>query len=300
MVSSPMTRQDRTAPPSDARRGRRARRWIIVLVVVVGLLVGADFGLAAFAEHEISQKAHDQLGLTQDPSVTIHGFPFTTQALGGDYSHITVYAAGVPVPSAQLKDVEINAELTDVKAPLSDLMAGRVNAITIGKLEAEVTIKATDINGISPLDNVKNLRIEPSSEEYVRTGKDSTATTTTPTTTTDANGDATTDSSSAGIRISGDVQIAGQQVEIFCFAMIQLDGTKIQIIPTRLQFGNDKKTTVVPAEVQKVLLPNFRGTISTGGLPFQVTPTAVRVNSGSVTIKGTAKDVTFSGAPAKG
>lgn len=299
MVSSPMTRQDRTAPPSDARRGRRAKRWIIVLVVVVGLLVGADFGLAAFAEHEISQKAHDQLGLTQDPSVTIHGFPFTTQALGGDYSHITVYAAGVPVPSAKLQDVEINAELTGVKAPLSDLMAGRVNAITIGKLEAEVTIKATDINRISPLDNIKNLRIEPSSEEYVRTGKDSTATTT-PTTTTDANGDPTTDSSSAGIRISGDVQIAGQQVEIFCFAMIQLDGTNIQIVPTRLQFGNDKKTTVVSPEVQKLLLPNFKGTISTGGLPFKVTPTAVRVNSGSVTIKGTAKNVTFSGAPAEG
>jgi hypothetical protein len=299
MVSSPMTRQDRTAPPSNARRGRRARRWIIVLVVVVGLLVGADFGLAAFAEHTISQKAHDQLDLTQDPSVTIHGFPFTTQALSGDYSHITVYAAGVPVPSAKLQDVEINAELTGVTAPLSDLMAGNVNSIKIGKLEAEVTIKATDINRISPLDNIKNLRIEQSSEEYVRTGKDST-TTTTPTTTTDANGDPSTDSSSAGIRISGDVQIAGQQVEIFCFAMIQLDGTNIQILPTRLQFGNDKATTVVSPEVQKLLLPNFKGTISTGGLPFQVTPTAVRVNSGSVTIKGTAKDVTFSGAPAKG
>jgi hypothetical protein len=288
-------------PSRDARRGRRARRLIIVLVVVVGLLVGADFGLAAFAEHTISQKAHDQLGLTQDPSVTIHGFPFTTQALGGDYSHITVYAAGVPVPAAQLRDVEINAELTDVTAPLSDLLAGNIKTIVIGKLQAQVTIKATDINRISPLDKIKNLRIEPSTEEYVRTGKDSTdTTTTTTTTTTDANGDPTTDSSTAGIRISGDVQIAGQSVEIFCFAMITLNGDKVQITPTRLQFGNDKKTTVVSSAVQEALLPNFHAAIGTGGLPFKVTPTAVHVNSGSVTIKGTAKDVTFSGAPARG
>jgi hypothetical protein len=288
-------------PSRDARRGRRARRLIIVLVVVVGLLVGADFGLAAFAEHTISQKAHDQLGLTQDPSVTIHGFPFTTQALGGDYSHITVYAAGVPVPAAQLRDVEINAELTDVTAPLSDLLAGNIKTIVIGKLQAQVTIKATDINRISPLDKIKNLRIEPSTEEYVRTGKDSTDTnTTTTTTTTDANGDPTTDSSTAGIRISGDVQIAGQSVEIFCFAMITLNGDKVQITPTRLQFGNDKKTTVVSPAVQEALLPNFHAAIGTGGLPFKVTPTAVHVNSGSVTIKGTAKDVTFSGAPARG
>lgn len=287
-------------PSRDARRGRRARRLIIVLVVVVGLLVGADFGLAAYAEHTISQKAHDQLGLTQDPSVTIHGFPFTTQALSGDYSHITVYAAGVPVPAAQLRDVEINAELTDVTAPLNDLLGGNVKTIVIGKLEAQVTIKATDINRISPLDKIKNLRIEPSSEEYVRTGKDSTTTATTTTTTTDANGDPTTDSSSAGIRVSGDVQIAGQQVEIFCFAMINVDGNKIDIVPTRLQFGNDKATTVVPQAVQEALLPNFRAAIGTGDLPFNVTPTAVHVNTGSVTIKGTAKNVTFSGAPAKG
>ena len=50
MVSRPVTRDDRPAPRPDARRrGRRARRWVIALVVLVLLLVGADFGAAAFA-----------------------------------------------------------------------------------------------------------------------------------------------------------------------------------------------------------------------------------------------------------
>jgi hypothetical protein len=292
MVTRPVAQKDRQAPrPDNRRRGRRAKRLIVVLVVLVGLLVGADFGLAAFAEHTISQKARAQLGLVDDPSVTIHGFPFTTQALSGDYSQISVAAAGVRV--GKLSDVEISAELHNVTAPLSDLLAGNTKSIKIGTLEGGVTIKASDIARIAPLDKVEDLKIEPSTEEYVKTGQD---------TMTDEQKktDAQQDKPSAGIRLSGYVQIAGQKVEIFCFAMIEVKDKAISISPRRLQFGNDKETTVVPAEVQKALLPNFEASINGGQLPFNVEPTAVRVNSGSVTLKGKANDVTFSGTPVTG
>jgi hypothetical protein len=284
--------QDRTASPASAkRRGRRTRRIIVSLVVLVGVLVAADFGLAAFAEHTVSQKARQQLNLTDDPSVTIHGFPFTTQALSGDYSHISLSASGVPIKD--LKDVGVNAELNDVTAPLSDLINGNTDAIKIGKLEAQVTIKASDIAKIDPLTKIEDLRIEPSSIEYVQTGQEAT----------DASGATATnqadkDKSKAGIRVSGDVQIGGQKIEIFCFSIIELHGTSIDIIPQRLQYGNDKESTVVPQAVQKALLPNFKASIDTGSLPFQVTPTAVQVNSGSVAIKGEAANVTFSGVTA--
>ncbi|TVT18504.1 DUF2993 domain-containing protein [Amycolatopsis acidiphila] len=258
-------------------------------MVLVGVLVAADFGLAAFAEHTVSQKAREQLQLTDDPSVTIHGFPFTTQAISGDYSHISLSASGVPIQD--LKDVAVNAELTDVTAPLSDLVHGNTDAIKIGKLEAQVTIKASDIAKIDPLTKIEDLRIEPSSVSYVQTGQDAT----------DSSGgqqQEDQDKSKAGIRVSGDVQIAGQKIEVFCFAMIELHGTSIDIVPQRLQYGNDKETTVVPQAVQKALLPNFKASIDTGSLPFEVTPTAVQVNSGSVTIKGEAQNATFSGAGA--
>ncbi|MTD58083.1 DUF2993 domain-containing protein [Amycolatopsis sp. RM579] len=258
--------------------------------MLVALLVGADFGLAAFAEHTVSQKAREQLRLTADPSVTIHGFPFTTQAIGGDYHHISLSASGVPIQD--LRDVAVNAELNDVSAPLSDLVNGNTSAIKIGTLEAQVTIKASDIAKVSPLTNIQDLRIEPSSIEYVQTGQDAGS----------SDGQKqdqqNEDKSKAGIRISGDVKIAGQQFEIFCFAMIELHGKSIDIVPQRLQYGNDKETTVVPQSVQKALLPNFKASINTGNLPFEVTPTAVQVNSGSVTIKGKAQNVTFSGAAA--
>ena len=264
------------------------------LAVLVALLVAADFGLAAFAEHTVSQKAREQLSLTDDPSVTIHGFPFTTQAIGGDYGHISLSASGVPIQD--LKDVGVNAELHDVRAPLSDLVNGNTKAIDIGRLEAQVTIKASDINKVDPLTKIEDLRIEPSSIEYVQTGQDS-ASGSDATTTQNAEDE---DKSKAGMRLSGTVQIAGQQIEIFCFAIIELHGTSIDIVPTRLQYGNDKETTVVPQAVQKALLPSFKATIDTGHLPFKVTPTGVSVNSGSVTIKGEAENVNFSGATSGG
>ncbi|WP_245900635.1 LmeA family phospholipid-binding protein [Prauserella shujinwangii] len=274
------------------RRGKRTRRVVIVLVVLAGLLVGADFALAAYAEHAVSQKAREQLELSNDPAVTINGFPFATQAISGEYQHITVSAQGIPV--GPLRDVAIRADLRDVTAPLSDLTAGKVNAIEIGDLEGQVTLKESDISRVEPLTNIEDLRIEPSSEDYVRNG--------------DGSGDENepepdesterTDDSTAGVRLSGYSRIAGERIELFAFAMIELDGSTIRITPHRLQFGNDKETTVVPREVQEALLPNFEADINTGGLPFTVTPTAVQVESGSITIKGEAENVTFAGASA--
>ena len=77
--------------------------------------------------------------------------------------------------------------------------------------------------------------------------------------------------------------------------MIEADAKNgtINFVPKRLQFGNNQETTVVPQAVQNALLPNFRASISTKDLPLSVTPTGVRVQSGSVTIKGKAANVSF-------
>lgn len=272
------------------------KRIIIVLVVLAGLLVGADFAVAAFAEHTVSQKAREQMGLDNDPNVNIHGFPFTTQALSGQYDHITVAADGVPVQDV-LRDVSINAELYDVTAPLSDLRAGNVDNITIGEVEGQVTLKASDIAHVPPLTKIDNLRIDPSSKSYVHHGEDEDSAEADGNGPEAGNGADQEDESTAGVRLAGEVSIAGKELEIFAFAIIELDGTTIRITPHRLQYGDDQETTVVPQEVQQALLPDFEADINTGHLPFTVTPKAISVAPGSITVKGQARDVTFSGAP---
>lgn len=263
------------------------KRLVIVLVVLVGLLVGADFAAAAFAEHTVSQKAREQLGLSEDPAVEIHGFPFTTQALSGEYDHISIGAQGVRVQD--LQDVAVRADLHGVTAPISDLTAGNVDNIRIDRLAGEITLKASDIARVAPLTNIDDLRIEPSSKAYVLHGEGVDEER-------EAQVEEDTDDSTAGVRLSGKADVAGERIEIFAFAMIELEGTTIRITPHRLQFGNDQETTVVPDEVQQALLPHFEADINAGEMPFTVTPTAVRVDSGSLTLHGEAKNVTFAGA----
>ncbi|MPY98831.1 MAG: DUF2993 domain-containing protein [Actinophytocola sp.] len=251
------------------------------------LLVAADFGFAAVAEHQVSQQARKQLDLSDDPGVTIHGFPFTTQALGGEYEHITLSADGVAVQDA-LRNLELIAELRNVTAPLNDVIEGNTDAIEIGELEGIVKIRQRDVGRLIKL---PNLEIEPAAQEFVKSGdpKDEVsvkdleerrdAMDSFPTT--------------AGLRLATTTRIAGSKTEIVAYGILELTQTSVSIAPHRLEIGHDNGTTVVPPQVRESLLPQFRTTISPGSLPFNVRPSGVAVQQGAVIVQGKANNVTF-------
>jgi len=300
-VSDSVTERGSRAQPSEPRRKRR--RWtkiVVIVVVLLGVLVGADFGLAAFAEHTVAQQARSQFELDSDPAVTVHGFPFSTQAIAGEYDHISVRAKGIEATEA-LQNVGVEAELHDVSAPLSELVSGDVSNVTIGTLQGQVRLRESEIADITPLDKIDNLRIEPTSEEYVRNGPESGMD---PEEARkrgeeeyqqqrDQSDGEPGDHATTGIRMSGDVDIAGESVEIYAFAIVELTDSTISIDPQRLQFAHSHETTVVPPQVQDALLPNFQVDIDAAELPFTVTPTDLVVTSGRVVLEGTAADVRF-------
>src|SRR5262245_66556662 len=86
-----------TPTRAPGRRSRTIRRLVIALVVLLGLVVVADFVTAAIFEHEVSKRARDKFGLADDPSVRVHGFSFLLQAFSGEYDHGTVVAQVVSV-----------------------------------------------------------------------------------------------------------------------------------------------------------------------------------------------------------
>ena len=68
------------------------KRLVVAVLVIVGVLVAVDFAAAALAESAVSREMRQELGLADDPSVNINGFPFLTQAASGHYSSIDVDA----------------------------------------------------------------------------------------------------------------------------------------------------------------------------------------------------------------
>ncbi|MFD1051038.1 DUF2993 domain-containing protein, partial [Kibdelosporangium lantanae] len=225
-------------------------------------LVGADFGAAAIAEYQVSKRARTAFNLTDDPAVTINGFPFLTQAISGDYTHITVDAKGVPIKDI-LKDVEIHAELRDVRAPLSDLLAGRTDNIVVGDMEAQVRVNQADFNRQLQANNqrvqtadITNVTIGPVSEQRVN------ASGSTDTDPDDEKADQEalkqeTDDTTAGMRVGATVEIAGQKVDISVFAIASLVNGKIEVKAKRVELNGSIGSTLLAPSLQAQVLKLF-------------------------------------------
>jgi len=96
------------------RRRHPLRIVIIVLIVLIALLVGADFAARAFAENKAASEIQQQ-GFPKKPNVDIEGFPFLTQVASKDFKDIQISSSNVtegPLDiasiDATLKNVHIN------------------------------------------------------------------------------------------------------------------------------------------------------------------------------------------------
>ncbi|MEU5691359.1 DUF2993 domain-containing protein [Actinosynnema sp. NPDC020468] len=256
------------------RRPARGRKLIITLLVLGALLVAADFGLAAAGEYQVAQKMRQKFGLSEDPDVRINGFPFLTQALGGDYKDIEISAAGVPVAD-KLRDLEIRANLYHVRIGLSDLLAGNTKGGRIDQVKGSVKIKASDLNRVvNQVTPFTDMAIEPDTR-------------------TEQAPDATPTPTAAAVKLSGNTTLAGRKLRITAYGTVSLNGGKVQITANDVQL--DDTSLAGLAEVLGVVKQALSVEIDPGVLPFTVTPTAVRVESGALTVEGTINDIPLDG-----
>jgi hypothetical protein len=98
---------------------RRRRRWplvlLIVVIVLVGLFVAADRIALSLAEDKAAAALQSSQGLRHKPDVSVEGFPFLTQLLGNRFGEIIVTANDVPVGSNQELTIQrVTLDLHDV------------------------------------------------------------------------------------------------------------------------------------------------------------------------------------------
>lgn len=287
----------RTAPRK--RRSRTVRRLVIWLAVLIGLLVVADFGAAAIFEYQVSKRARDQFELADDPSVKVGGFSFLAQAISGEYDHVTIDAKGVPVQDT-LRDLEVHVDLMGVQAPLGDLLSGSLESVQVREVEGQVRVKASDVNrAVLQNDNpvissITNLTIEPVSEQDVATDPDER---------TDEEQEAAEqaelaeiEDTTAGARICATGDIGGEETDFCAYGIISLVDAKMTFTPGRLEIRNAVLGTgQLPEQFEAGVIKALTITLDPGELPFTVTPTAVNVDSGVLSVKGKAKDVVLGG-----
>lgn len=265
---------------------------IIVSVVLVGVLVGADYGLAAAGEYQVSKRVRAQLNLANDPSVTIHGFPFITQAIGGDYTDISINATGVPAKDT-LRDLEIDADLHHVRVKLSDLLSGKVSSVPVDEVDGQVKVKASDIGRllslpdltIDPvsLDTIYGVGAQAKQDEQDQAAHD---------------GSTPTMHTTTGAQMSATIDIAGLQTKVTAFGVISLTNGAVQITPKKLQLTNGAVAAQIPENLLQSFLHVFSYSLSPNRLPlpFSVVVTGIDVTNGAIVVRGTSHNVVLGGA----
>jgi hypothetical protein len=283
-------------PAPRKRRSKTVRRLVITLIVLIGLLVVADFSAAAIFEYQVSKRARQQFDLSDDPAVKVGGFSFLAQAVSGEYGHVTIDAKGVPVEET-LRDLEVHIELRDVQAPLGQLVSGDLEEVQVREVEGQVRVKASDVNRAiannknTAIRSITNVKIDPVSEQDVLTDPDDR---------TDAEqeaaeraAEAEIEDTTAGAKICATVDIGGEDTEMCTFGIISLvEGAKMTFTPGRIELSNSVLGTgQLPPTLDAAVKQALTFTLDPGKLPFTVTPTAVTVEPGVLSVKGTAIDV---------
>jgi hypothetical protein len=129
---------DQTQPRGPRRRRRRrGTKWLIALVILLGLLVGADRIALVVAQNMLASKIQSSQHLSQKPAVSIDGFPFLTQVAARDFPHATLDIHGLDANGLTISD--LHADLRGVHVDSG------FNAATVDNLTATADIDYTDI-----------------------------------------------------------------------------------------------------------------------------------------------------------
>jgi len=186
------------------------KKLLITLVIVVGLLIAADFGGRAIAESMAAKTLAEQSPVT-NADVDIHGFPFLTQAISGSYGHVTLTADGVELGTVPTK---ATVDAYNVHYPLSDAMGGKTDNMTADR--AVVALR-TPTSSFTTLLNAPGVTLAAGDQGQVQ--------------------------------VKTTVTVAGQTVPITANASVSVSNGVLHLKPGTVSFAGID-STVLPAGVQ--------------------------------------------------
>lgn len=119
-----------------AKQRRSGRKLVVWIVVVLALLVAADFGARAYAESVAATKLQ-QHGFPTKPHVSIGGFPFLTQVITRHFSQITITSGNIPAGPLTITSMTVVADNVHLSGSFQSGTAGPLHGtilISLGSL----------------------------------------------------------------------------------------------------------------------------------------------------------------------
>ncbi|SOD70739.1 hypothetical protein SAMN05892883_0389 [Jatrophihabitans sp. GAS493] len=132
----------------------RGLKWLIGIVVVLGLLlVAADFVGKSVLQDNASKSLATFSQFQDTPDVTLHGFPFLTQAISGDYKDIEITSNSVTV--GEIRGASMDAHLKGAKLPLSQLRSNSITEVPVDEVEGYVVAPYAELERLSKVNGLK-------------------------------------------------------------------------------------------------------------------------------------------------
>lgn len=128
---------------TGAGKTGRVRKFLVILLVLAGLLVAADFGARVYAESRTASAVQAELGTTTEPDVSIEGFPFVLHAVQGEYPQVVITAANID--NTLLPGIRAVATLATVTLPLRDALAGDTSNLAAQSTSLQVLIPLSSL-----------------------------------------------------------------------------------------------------------------------------------------------------------
>jgi hypothetical protein len=233
------------------------RRLLITLVILAALVALGDRVANALAERriatEVANTAADNGAYSdQRPDVTIHGWPFLTQAWSGDFEQIDI----------TLQDVGSNG----LTFPSLDLVAHDVDAdwreLTNG---GDAVARTLDVTGTVSVDSIETLLAEETGFD-LEINEDGTAS------------------------LTGSQELMGVQVELEATGQIEMGDGTLRFTPDSVESLTDGLPPQVQPLIEQAA-DEFASSVALPELPYGIQLAEITFDGDVVTVSGSAEDV---------
>ncbi|WP_306363190.1 DUF2993 domain-containing protein [Nocardia sp. CC227C] len=124
-------------------------RALLILIIVLAIaLIAGDRAAVTLTQNEIGRAIAGEYELPQRPRVAIGGFPFLTQAVDGRYREIDVEVGDWQDQDIRVRDLDVT--LTDVSAPLRDLLGRRTSNLVAATATATALVPYDVVRDFAP------------------------------------------------------------------------------------------------------------------------------------------------------
>ena len=240
-----------STPLPRARPVRTGLEVLVVLVVLGGLLGGADAVARSAAESLLVRNVRNAVGAEADPTVEVRGRFFLPQVIRGAYQEVHIRTGAIS--NGPLRIEQVDSRLRDVRVPFHDVLLRDIRAVGIGRAEQSAVLTYDDLNRYFEITG-RTLQVAPSGD--------------------------------GRLRLSGTVAVLGEQVDLVADAGVAAGEGQLVINPTGVQTA-----TSLNAASRLLLAQRLRLSVPMGTLPFGQQLTSVEAGERSIRLTAVGSTV---------